>query len=68
MQLIDLSTFACEPLVSVIMCVRDGERYIGEALDGIGAQEITGVETLVVLDGSCDRSSYRSGSGPAAGS
>lgn len=45
-----------QPLISVIICVRDGERYIGEALDSVRAQEIPGIEVLIVLDGSSDRS------------
>lgn len=44
------------PLVSSIICVRNGEAYIAAALDSICAQGLSGVETVVVLDGSSDRS------------
>ncbi len=56
MQLIQPRAARSNPLVSVIMCVRDGEEYIGEALDSIAAQSIAALETLVILDGSSDRS------------
>jgi len=42
--------------VSIIMCVRDGERYVGEALDSIGRQDVPGSEILIVDDGSTDNS------------
>lgn len=48
-----------QPLVSVIVCVRDGERYLDEALDSIAAQELAGLETIVIDDGSTDESAKR---------
>jgi glycosyltransferase involved in cell wall biosynthesis len=42
--------------VSVVLPVRDGERYIGEALDSVAAQRYVPAETIVVDDGSSDRS------------
>jgi glycosyltransferase involved in cell wall biosynthesis len=45
-----------EPLVSVIVCVRDGEEYLGEALDSIVIQGCESLEVLVVDDGSRDAS------------
>ena len=44
-----------EPLVSVVMCVRDGERYLREALDSIAGQRRNDLE-VVVDDGSKDDS------------
>jgi glycosyltransferase involved in cell wall biosynthesis len=43
------------PAISVIVPVRDGERYIGEALDSILAQTLPPAEVIVVDDGSEDR-------------
>jgi glycosyltransferase involved in cell wall biosynthesis len=43
--------------VSVIICVRNGEAYLREALDSIATQDISDLETVVVDDGSEDRSS-----------
>jgi glycosyltransferase involved in cell wall biosynthesis len=40
--------------ISVIMCVRNGERLIAEALDSVEAQQVERLETLVVDDGSTD--------------
>ena len=45
-----------EPLVSVIVGVRDGEQYLGEALDSIANQRVEDIEVIVVDDGSCDAS------------
>jgi glycosyltransferase involved in cell wall biosynthesis len=45
-----------EPVVSVIMCVRDGAKYLIEALDSIANQNIEEMETIVVDDGSADNS------------
>jgi glycosyltransferase involved in cell wall biosynthesis len=45
-----------EPLVSVIVCVRNGERYIQEALDSIAHQTFADFEVVVIDDGSEDRS------------
>ena len=46
------------PLVSVIVPIYNGERFLGEALDSIAAQDYGAVEVIVVDDGSTD-------SGPA---
>ena len=43
------------PRVSVILIVRDGERFIEEALASISAQTMSSHETIVVDDGSRDR-------------
>jgi glycosyltransferase involved in cell wall biosynthesis len=43
------------PDISVVMCVRNGERYIAEALDSLAAQDMPRIETLIVDDGSTDR-------------
>jgi len=43
------------PCVSVIMPVRDGERWIGEAIASITAQSFADFELLIVDDGSTDR-------------
>lgn len=45
-----------EPLVSVVMTVRDGEAHLGEALRSIQAQSYRHWELLVVDDGSRDGS------------
>lgn len=44
------------PLVSVVVPVYAGERFVGEALDSIAAQTYPRIETIVVDDGSPDRS------------
>ncbi len=44
------------PLVSVIMAVRNGERYIAQALESVGAQTYDHHETVVVDGASTDRS------------
>ncbi len=44
------------PLVSVIVPVHNGERFLAEALDSILAQEYEPLEVIVVDDGSTDRS------------
>ncbi|MEZ5830189.1 MAG: glycosyltransferase family A protein [Dongiaceae bacterium] len=41
--------------VSVIICVRNGEAYLREALDSIYAQNLSDLETIVIDDGSEDR-------------
>ena len=41
--------------VSVIVCVRNGEAYLRAALDSIAAQKVGDLETVVVDDGSEDR-------------
>src|SRR5262249_41927852 len=52
----DCSTSPAEPPVSVVVPVRDGERYLAEALDSILAQTHAPLEVIVVDDGSTDRS------------
>jgi len=47
---------AAQPLVSVVVPVFAGERFVGEALDSIAAQTYPRVETIIVDDGSPDRS------------
>lgn len=44
------------PLVSAILSVRDGERYLAEALDSIVNQQRKDLEVIVVDDGSRDAS------------
>jgi glycosyltransferase involved in cell wall biosynthesis len=44
------------PLVSVIVPCYNTERYIGEAIDSIVAQECESMEVVVIDDGSTDRS------------
>jgi len=44
------------PRVSVVMPVRDGGRYLREAIDSILAQRFTDFEVLIVDDGSADES------------
>jgi glycosyltransferase involved in cell wall biosynthesis len=45
-----------DPLISVVVPVFAGERFLGEALDSIAAQTHSSVETIVVDDGSPDHS------------
>jgi glycosyltransferase involved in cell wall biosynthesis len=47
---------AAAPTVSALMCVRNGERYLAEALDSVVAQSHPPHEILVVDDGSSDAS------------
>jgi glycosyltransferase involved in cell wall biosynthesis len=42
------------PLISVVIPVYNGERFIGEALDSVFAQDYQPVEVIVVDDGSTD--------------
>lgn len=42
------------PLVSVIVPIHNGERFLGEALDSVAAQDYGAVEVIVVDDGSSD--------------
>lgn len=42
------------PLVSVIIPIHNGERFLAEALDSVAAQDYDEVETIVVDDGSTD--------------
>ena len=43
-----------EFLVSVIICVRNGEKYLPEALDSVANQGIDDLQVIVVDDGSTD--------------
>ncbi len=45
-----------QPLVSVLMSVYNGEKYLPEAVDSILAQSMTDFELIVVDDGSRDKS------------
>ena len=42
--------------VSVVMCVRNGEAYLAQALDSVAAQSGVAIEVVVVDDGSSDGS------------
>ena len=42
--------------ISVILCVRNGEAYLRDALDSVAAQAVNDLETIVIDDGSEDRS------------
>ena len=44
------------PAVSVVMTVRDGERYLAAAVDSVLAQTLTNFELIVIDDGSTDSS------------
>jgi glycosyltransferase involved in cell wall biosynthesis len=44
-----------QPLVSVVMIVHNGEKYIREALESIFNQTYTNIEVIVIDDGSTDR-------------
>jgi len=45
------------PRVSIVIPVHNGELYIAAALESIASQQYDGLETIVVDDGSVDRSS-----------
>ena len=47
---------APQPLVSVVMVVRDFERFVGEAIESILRQTFTGFEFVILDFGSTDRS------------
>lgn len=42
------------PLVSVVISVRNGERFLGQALDSVFAQNYRPLEVIVIDDGSTD--------------
>ena len=42
--------------VSVVIAVRDGERYLGEGIESVLAQTLAPAELIVVDDGSTDAS------------
>ena len=46
------------PAVSVVMSVRDGERYLAAAVDSVLAQSHTDFELVVLDDGSTDSSPH----------
>ena len=46
-----------EPLVSVLLCVYNGERYLAQALDSVRNQTLRDFECIVVDDGSTDSTS-----------
>ena len=48
-------------LVSVVIPVHDGERYLGEAIESVLAQADVAVDVVVVDDGSTDRSAAVAG-------
>ena len=45
-----------DPLLSVVICVYNGERFLADAIDSALAQDYRPVEVIVVDDGSDDRS------------
>ena len=51
-----------EPAVSVVMAVKNGERYLAQALDSIAAQTFTDYEVVIVDGGSTDASLRIAGS------
>lgn len=42
------------PRVSVILAVRDGDRFLGEAMDSVEGQDYRDRELIVIDDGSTD--------------
>ena len=51
-----MQSISLSPLVSVIICVYNGERYLRLALDSVLAQTYVNIEILIVNDGSRDES------------
>ena len=49
-------TITTKPLVSIVIPVFNGENYLREAIDSALAQTYKPIETIVVNDGSCDKS------------
>ena len=49
------------PLVSAVTIVRDGERFLAEAIDSVLRQTYHNLELVVVDDGSTDRSAEIAG-------
>lgn len=45
-----------KPIISVLMAVYNGEKYLGEAIDSILAQTYSDFEFIIVNDGSTDHS------------
>lgn len=50
----DAAAHRPQPIVSVIMSVYNGERFLGEAIDSVLCQTITDFELIIVDDGSTD--------------
>lgn len=51
-----MSDTATRPVISVLMPVYNGVRYLGEAIDGVLAQTLTDFELIIINDGSRDGS------------
>ncbi|MGH9421079.1 MAG: glycosyltransferase family 2 protein, partial [Thermoanaerobaculia bacterium] len=48
---------AGRPLVSVVLPVWNGERFLAEAIESVTSQTLVALELLIVDDGSTDRTS-----------